>query len=441
MRPFFILWFGQLVSTFGTSLGSFSLGVWVFQKTGTATPFAMIAVVIGVVMLVLAPLSGVLADRWDRRKIMLFSNVGSAVMTLVIASLMLTGRLEVWHVYPFVIVMVSLGALQGPALAASVSLLVPRRNLARASGMSQVSRSSAGIVGPFAAGFLVSTIGNYGVIYIDCATFLFAAATLLLVPIPKPPQTAGPRRFSMFRDLGAGWAYIRERHGLFALLSMYTLTNFCMGIVQVLLTPLILSFATPVELGSVNSAAAGGVLLGSLALSFWGGPRKRIWTIFAVLVFQGCVLFLGGVEPSIPLIVLATFGFMFTSPIIAGTNQAILQSKVAPEVQGRVFGMAGLIVACTMPLASAIAGPLVDRVFQPLLSPGGTLATTFVGNLVGVGPGRGVGLLFVVLGVSVLVIVSLAFLNPRLRRIETELPDAIRPSPNTTAPMEHPQTA
>ena len=148
--------------------------------------------------------------------------------------------------------------------------------------------------------------------------------------------------------------------------------------------------------------------------------------IFAILAFQGCLLFLGGVDPSIPLIALAAFGFSFTIPIIGGCNQAILQSKVAPEVQGRVFGIAAFIVACTLPLASGIAGPLVDRVFQPLLSDGGALATTFVGHLIGVGPGRGAGLLSILVGVVVLLIVGIAFLNPRLRRIETELPDAVR---------------
>lgn len=454
MRDFLTLWIGQFVSTIGTSLGGFALGVWVYEKTGSTTQFAMIAVIAGLTMLLTSPISGALADRLDRRKIMLFSNLASAVMTVGIASLMLTNRLETWHVYPFIVTMVILGSLQGPALTSSISLLVPRQHLARAAGMSQMSRAVGQIIGPFAAGFLVGTIGYYGVIYIDCATFLFAAATLIFVKIPSPPRpepaaagapagAAGappPARRSLFGDLAQGWAYIRERPGLFALLSMYALTNFCMGMVQVLLTPLILSFATPVELGSVNSTAAAGVLLGSLTLSIWGGPKNRIWTIFAILVFQGCLLFLGGVEPSIPLIALAAFGFMFTTPIMAGTNQAILQSKVSPAVQGRVFGMAAFIVACTVPLASAIAGPLVDRVFEPMLSPGGALASTFVGELIGVGPGRGAGLLFVLTGVVVLVIVSLSFLNPRLRNVEA-LPDEVQREPAGPAPAPGAQGA
>ena len=152
MRNFLVIWLGQLVSSVGTSLGSFALGVWVYWKTGSTTMFAMIAVLAGAVLLVAAPFAGALADRWDRRKLMLISNAGSAVMTVGIASLMLSGRLEIWHVYPFIIAMVALGAIQGPALTSSISLLVSTSNSARAAGMSQMSRAIAQIVGPFAAG-------------------------------------------------------------------------------------------------------------------------------------------------------------------------------------------------------------------------------------------------------------------------------------------------
>jgi hypothetical protein len=205
--------------------------------------------------------------------------------------------------------------------------------------------------------------------------------------------------------------------------------------VQVLLTPLILSFATAVELGSVSSAAAAGALVGAVGLSVWGGPRRRMGLIFALMVVQGCLLVVGGLEPSVRLVALAAFTFMVTVPLIGGTNQAILQSKVAHQVQGRVFGMAGFIAVSTLPLASALAGPLADRVFEPALAPGGALAAT-VGTLVGVGPGRGIGFLFVLLGAMVVVVVSLAFLNPRLRRLESELPDAPAPVP---APPSSPE--
>jgi MFS family permease len=441
MKSFLWIWLGQSVSALGTSLGSFALGVWVFQRTGSVTGFATIGLVAGIVMFLMAPVGGALADRFDRRKLLLTADLGSGLLTGLVAILLLTDRLALWLVYPFVASMVAFLSIQGPALQASVSLLVPRQQLARAAGMSQTSRSFAQIVGPFAAGFLVGQIGFHGLIFIDTCTFLFAVVTLLLVRIPMPveapAETAGPadrppagprRRRSVKADFSEGWRYLRERPGLLALLAMFATTNFCMGMVQVLLTPLILSFATTVELGSVSSAAAAGALLGAIVLSVWGGPQRRIWLVFAAMIFQGCLLFLGGVEPSVPLVALAAFAFMFTVPLVGGTNQAILQSKVAHQVQGRVFGMAGFIAASTLPVAAALAGPLADRVFEPALAPGGALAGT-VGPLVGVGPGRGIGFLFVLLGATVVVLVCLAFLNPRLRRLESELPDAQSPAP------------
>jgi MFS family permease/aryl carrier-like protein len=428
MRIFLTLWFGQLVSAFGTGLGSFALGVWIFEKTGSATSFAMIAFAAAVTMLLLSPIAGSLADRWDRRRLLLLSDLGSGATTLVMAALLFTGRMQPWHVYPIVILMVGFTAFQGPALLSSVSLLVPRSQLARASGMTQSSRAVAQIIGPLIAGVLVGRIGYSGVILIDCGTFLFAVLTILLVRIPSPPRQEVRR--SPLGDLRHGWEYLRGLPGLVALLGLYAVTNFCMSIVQVLLTPLVLSFATPEELGSVSSAGAAGVMLGGLTLSLWGGPRRKVLGIFVILVAQALLLVAGGAQASVPLITLATFAFMFTVPVATACNQAILQSRVAIDVQGRVFAVAGMITACSIPVASLIAGPLADRVFGPLLQAGGPLAHTVVGRLIGVGPGRGMGLMFICLSLLVLLTVGFAFLNPRLWQLEAEALD----SPETAFP-------
>lgn len=424
MRLFLILWLGQSISTIGTSLGSFGLGVWIYQQTGSATQFAMIAFVAGLTMLSLAPVAGALADRWNRRKLLILSDAVSGVMTLGLAFLLFNDLLRPWMVYPFIAVMVSCMAIQGPALLSSIPQLVPRDQLARASGLTQTSRAFAQIIGPLAAGALVGKIGTQGVILIDCVSFFLALVSILAIRIPNPPRVTEARPQSVLAGFTFGLTYLRRLPGLFALLSLYAMTNFCMGMVQVLLTPLILSFATPVELGSVNSAAASGALFGGFALAVWGGPRRRVPMILLLLVGQALILFLGGAQPSIPLIALASFAFMFTLPFVTGFNQAILQSKVAPDVQGRVFAVAGMIAAASLPLASLIAGPLADRVLGPMLSPGGALADT-VGRVIGVGEGRGVGFLFILLGALVLVIVGVASLNPRLRRLETEIPDAL----------------
>jgi len=441
MRRFLILWSGQSVSALGTGLGSFALGVWVFRKTGSATQFAMISVAMGLALIIMNPISGALADRRDRRQLLLLSDVGSGLMSLLMAALLYYDRLQPWHVFPIVFVRVSCAAIQGPALLASVSLLVPREQLARASGMTQTSRATAIVIGPLLAGVLIGTIGYGGVILIDCLTYFFAVATILAVRIPNPPRTETKDRQSLLASLAFGWTYLRRLPGLFALVGLFAATNFCMAMVQVLLTPLILSFATPVALGTVDAMAAAGLLLGSIALTIWGGPRRRVAAIMCCFAVQALILFLGGVKPSLLLIATAAVVFMFTLPFINGWTQVILQSKVAPDVQGRVFGVAGMVSLASVPISALIAGPLADRVFEPMFAPGGALAGS-VGRLIGVGPGRGIGFLFVLLGMLTLAVLGLAALNPRLRRLESEIPDAL-PEPGTAEaqPEAAPQSA
>jgi DHA3 family macrolide efflux protein-like MFS transporter len=423
MKPFFLLWFGQLVSSFGTALGSFSLGVWVFEKSGSTTQFAMIGFVVMTISLVITPIAGVIADRWDRKRLLILADCGAAAMTLLMALALWTDRLEPWHVFFIAPLMAGFGTFQGPALIATVSSIVPRSQLSRANGMSQIASSVTSIIGPLAAGALIGLIGYHGVILVDFSTFLIGVATLALIRIPRArPAGRAEEKRSFRSDLFFGFSYFRTRPGLLRLLGLFAFTNFAIGIVQVLLTPLLLGFGTPLDLGTVNAAGAVGVLLGSVLLSIWGGPRRRVWGIFWFMILQGLILLLGGLQPSLMLITAASFVFMFAVPIVSGCNQAIWQSKVDHGVQGRVMAARAVIAGTAVPAAYLLAGPLADHVFEPLLAPGGALAGS-VGRLIGVGEGRGVGLLFMVLGVFIILTICLAFLNPRLRKVESELED------------------
>lgn len=426
MKAFLVLWFGQFVSGFGSGLGAFSLGVWLFERSGSTTQFAMAGFFVISLNLIITPVAGVLADRMDRRRLIALGDTCAAVMTLLMAYGLWSGQMQPWHVFIIAPLMSAFSAIQGPATIAIVSSLVPRSQLTRATGLSQMIGSLSSIICPMAAGALIGLIGYHGVILIDFATFLVGVATLFLIRIPRPRPvgpTEGKRTFRS--DILFGLSYLRERPGLLGLLGLFAFTNFGMGIVQVLLTPLLLSFATPLELGTVNSAGAVGIFLGAAILGVWGGPRIRVWGIFWFMILQGLILLLGGLRPSIPLIAGAAFVYMLAGPIVGGCNQAIWQSKVDLGIQGRVMAARILVAGTTLPLAYLIAGPLADRVFEPLLAPGGALAGS-VGQLIGVGPGRGVGFLFMVLGIFIALTICLSFLNPRLRRVESELPDALR---------------
>ncbi len=426
MRTFFIIWSGQLLSLLGSGLTGFALGVWVFQRSGSATQFAMIALAGTLPAILISPVAGVIVDRWDRRKVLILSDSGAALMTLLLALLFWREQLDLWHILVATSLSSLMGAFQGPAYMASVTLLVPKSQLGRASGMAQVARAMSYLLAPLLGGLLMVTIGVGAVMLIDFATFLFALGTLLVVRIPNPDfaEKESGKRGSFLRDARAGWTFIHERAGLLWMLILFAALNFILGMVNALTPPMLLAFTTPEKLGGILSLSGIGMLLGSLAMSVWGGPRRRINGTLGFLLLIGIGIGLVGLRPTEWIVALGFFIAMAAAPIVNGCSQAIWQSKVPPGLQGRVFATRGMVSMAAMPLAYLLSGPLADRVFEPMLRADGSLAAS-AGAWVGVGPGRGIGLMFVIAGVLVTFVTLIGWLSPHLRKVEDELPDAI----------------
>lgn len=425
MRVFTLIWFGQVVSLSGSGLTGFALGVWVYQHTGSVTQFALISLFTTLPGMVISPLAGALVDRWDRRWAMILSDSGAGFSTLFIALLLNAGQLKIWHIYLAMTIGSTFIAFQWPAYTAATTLLVPKKHLGRASGMVQVGEAVARIVAPAVAGLLVLTIQLQGVLLIDIATFLFSLVTLLIVRFPRPETTIEGKvgKGSLLREAAYGWTYITARSGLLGLLIFFAATNFTVGMVQVLIAPLVLSFASTVMLGTVLSIGGSGMLLGSVVMTVWGGPKRRVYGILGFTLLQGILLILCGLQPSVPLVAAVAFIFLFSVPIIIACSQAIWQSKVAPDVQGRVFAVRRTIGWSSLPLAYLVAGPLADHFFEPLLAVDGLLANN-IGRLIGVGPGHGIALLFVVMGMLTMLATLGGYLYLPLRLLEDELPDA-----------------
>ncbi len=433
MRIFFVIWTGQLVSTLGSGLTGFALGVWIYEETGSVTLFAMNMLAVIVPNLLVSPFAGALVDRWDRRWVMIMSDTGASLATMSIAILYLTGNLQVWNIILATAVNSAFTTFQWPAYSAVTTLLVPKKQLGRAAGMVQIGEAVSQLIAPAAAGALYVTIGLGAVILVDFTTYIFAVMTLLVVRVPKPGRSeAGDEgKGSLWKEALYGWTYISARAGLLGLLLIFAAINFISGMIMPLITPMILDMRTADMLGYLLSIAGVGMLVGTLVMSAWGGPKRRIHGVLGFLMLSGFFLSLLGVSPLIPVMAVAGFLLMFTMPIINGSSQAIWQSKVAPDVQGRVFSVRRMIATSMTPLAYLIAGPLADRVFRPLLLEGGVLADG-VGQLIGVGPGRGTGFMFIVLGAVSVLVAGAGYLSPHVRNIEDELPDAI-PSPDPSA--------
>jgi MFS family permease len=423
-RIFLLIWFGQSVSLIGSGLTGFALGVWVYQSTGSVTQFALIALFTALPGIIFSPLAGALVDRWDRRWAMIISDTGAGVCTLAVALLLMVNRLEVWHIYILMAISSTFSAFQWPAYSAATTLLVPKEHLGRASGMVQIGQAVSQIASPVLAGVLIGLIQVEGVILIDFITFIFAVFTLLVVRVPRPEVTAEGKagQGSLLKEAAYGWKYIIARPGLLGLLLIFSGLNLTTGIVQVLFTPLVLGFTTAAVLGTILSIGGLGFLGGSVTMSIWGGPKTRVYGILSFALFAGISLFLVGFPPQIPILAAGVFIYFFSFPIINGCSQTIWQSKVAPDVQGRVFAVRRMIAWSSLPLAYLAAGPLADYLFEPLLAEGGALASS-VGQIIGTGEGRGIALLYIILGFLTVVTSVVGFIHPRIRKVELELPD------------------
>lgn len=429
MSIFVLVWLGQLVSVLGSSLSNFALDVWVYQQTNSVTHLSFLILFSTLPRVIISPFAGVLVDRWNRRWVMIISDSGAALSTLTIALLLVFEQIHVGHIY-LIYLATALSSIfstfQWPAYSAAITLLVPKKQLGRANGMIQLAQALGQLVSPLLGGMLLLVIQLSGIIVLDFISFLFSLTILLLVRFPdhKVTKSQETNKTSIFTEAVYGFHYLTARSGLLALLFLFATNNFLVGMLQVLAYPLVLSFASPAELGMLLFVGGLGTLTGSLMMSTWGSGRQNyINILFCFILLNGFSMMVAGLYRSVFLLALAAFLFFLGFPFVNGSSQVIFQKKVAPEIQGRVFSLNSAICGSCLPLAYLVAGPLADRIFEPLMIVNGPLAGT-IGQLIGTGSGRGIALMFIVLGISTVLITIVAYQYAPLRLVEDQLSDA-----------------
>ena len=446
MAAFSIVWVGQAISLLGTSMTNFALTIWAFELTGSATALALVGFFYITPLLIVSPIAGALVDRSNRKFMMMISDLASGLVTIVIFVLYASGELQIWHLYIGSLISGTFQTFQWPAYSAAITLIVPKKHYARASAMNDLAGNSTGIFAPLLAGALLGLIGLRGIFIIDIISFTFAIGSLFLVHIPQPKITEEGRKGqgSIWKEALYGFKYILERRSLLGLQLVFLAGNFFATLGHTLYAPLVLARTDSNALifGSVQTAGAVGGVIGGLVMSAWGGPKRKThgvlggWAISSIL---GIVLF--GLGRNLALWSAGSFFGAFFVPVINSSNQAIWQSKVAPDVQGRVFATRRLIAWFVNPLATLLVGPLADFVFEPAMLPGGQLAGT-LGWLVGVGPGAGMSLIVIMagFGASLVGIVSYSF--NVIRNAEDILPDHQQHASSTELPeTEQPEYA
>lgn len=366
-RTFFPIWGGQAASLLGSQIVQFALIWYLTVLTESATVLATASVFEYLPTVVLGPAIGVLVDRWNRRRIMIVADTVAALATVVLVVLFWADTIQIWHIYAIILVRSVAGRFQGPAMAASTSLMVPNEHLTRIQGLNQTLQGGLNVVAAPLGALLLEAVPIQGVVAVDVVTAMIAVVPLLFILIPKPApaadESSGGR--SLWQDALAGFRYITSWPALGIMVATAALLNFFIAPTFSLLPLLVRTHYVggAVELAGIESAFGIGAIAGGVLLGVWGGFKNRIHNIAASIFCIGLgSLTIGLLPPTGYWISITAMGFVgFALPFANGTLGAIMQSAVDPAMQGRVFTTMGSVSTAMIPIGYALAGPLSDR--------------------------------------------------------------------------------
>lgn len=383
-RTFLYLWASQGLSQFGSALSFFAISVWLVtdlypapeQKAALATTLSFVSLAFALPTLALAPIAGVCADRYDKKRIMMLMDLGAAIVAGVMAYLVWTGQFHVHLLLPLIAAHAAMAAFHGAAFDTVYPLLVDEANLPRANGMMQLLGSASTILVPAVAAGLIAVTGTALVLLLDMISFFVAVLALACLAIPhteRAPVLPNHVKPSLWREVQVGMQFLLERRELLWLLAMFAGANLLMAPLGIYL-PLLTRFTLAADWGArgftfegafavLDTLFALGSVAGGLFISSWGGLKgRRVWGVIIPLLGGGLMMIGLGLSHSLYLSAAVLFCFSFGNPIANAHSQAIWQSRTPREKQGRVFAVRRVIAQVTSPLMVAIAGWLAGRV-------------------------------------------------------------------------------
>jgi MFS transporter, DHA3 family, macrolide efflux protein len=429
IQGLFIIWLGQFVSGIASSITAVALPIWIFGITGSGTAVGLLEFFFFGSYLLAVLFAGVLIDRYNRKMMMLVYDFMSLSATAILLVLQTSASLEVWHLYLAAIFQGVGFAFQSPSYAAAITTMVPRKQYIRANGLMSLLNDGPEIFGPLVAGGMYLIFGLSGILSFNLLAFVFSIGALLFVDVPSVPQTSeGVLSHTKFlKEIVYGVRYIFERPGLLGLQLIFFVGNLFSGIalsVAALFPMILLRTGNNTEVvGIVQSAGALAAVVAGIFLTTWGGIRRPIHAILLGWIISSLFgLTLLGMGQVFMIWIIAIALNSIFEPVVNVSMDAFLQTKIPPDVQGRVFSASDFIAQAMIPVTPLLAGLFGDRIFEPAMAEGGSLAGTF-GWLVGTGPGSGFGLLILLCGIGGTLVGLSGYLVKDIRNLDKLFPD------------------
>lgn len=422
---FVVFWCSQFVSLTGLAFAMYAFGAYIYRLSGSSASLG-IAFAIPIIPFVLgSPFAGVLVDRLGPRTALIISNACGLANLILLVVLYATGGFASGRVWLFLLVAAGIKSLHLAAFETATAFLVPKSQLARANGGRMALTAVGALIGPIIAGPLFAGLGFSGVTVMACATFLVGLVAVVVLPIPAPARTSASA--NPWRVLGGFWEacrYVGARRGLVGLFVCLAAVNAGIGAAELLFTQMTLSFTSYAGLDVVLAVGAAGLVLSSVAVVTWGGPRRRARGLTCCGLLMGAAMVVAGLRPDVALVAAAAFVFLGCTPIVISMVVTLSQLKVEPGLFGRTAAMRNVLIDGPYMLAEIVVGFAAGVAFVPLVGDH-EVSSPILRAVVGSGPGRGYALLMIVVGLLVAACIATTYRRSGLRDLERDLPDRI----------------
>ena len=421
MKNFYKLWLGELISSIGSGMTAFALSVYVFKKTGSVSYVSLITLLSFMPSIVLSPIGGLLADRYDRRLLMIIGDLFSGLGLVYILWSIQAGEKSIVPIFVGITFSSIFTSLLEPSYRATLTDILEEENYAKASGLIQVAGSAKYLISPVIAGMILSVADIRVILLLDILTFITTCLMIFLVRKSMNSETQNYKKDS-FKGLLEGLFIIKENRGVYFLVIIMFFVCFFMGFIQILIRPMILALSSVKTAGIMESLCAVGLLIGSLWIGI-AGIKKNYSKILAVACFFcGIFMSMTGVNENLNIIGISTFLFFSTLPFMNSCADVLVRVSIPNELQGRVWGLISLITQMGTVVAYIISGIMADYVFEPMFNKNGILVKN-IGMIIGTGKGRGIGFMLILSGIGMLIMAIVIWKNGKIREVSEKCVD------------------
>lgn len=414
-KGFFLMSIGQFLSMVGSSMTQFGLSIWIWKTTGNATPFSIITTLFFVPNLIFSPFAGALIDRWPLKRSLIIPDFAAGIVTILTLILYILNKLNLPFLYVASFISGTFNSFQWPAYSVTISVMLKKEEYGKANGLFSMVENGPMIIAPILAGIFLPLINLSGIMIIDIITFLFAIGTVLYVYIPKLERVISKEKLGIFKDALFGFKYIFNKKHLLALLTVFLLVNFFEGFISPIYSPLILSKTnnSSIALGVVQMFFGLGGLIGGFIMTLWGGTKRKVYSLIGGILLSGFALFLFALSKNVLLLSIFGFTLALLGVITNASSQAIWQSKVAPQLQGRVFAARRVIAQLVGTIPMISSGPIIDNFLSKYFIDSNKFLSYF-----GIGKGGAMSFMTFLSGIFVVIVAIVAFSNKIVMNVE-----------------------